>query len=138
MLGLIKLYFTSLIVFLALDAVWLGFIAKDFYKQNIGFLMTDQIRWSPAIIFYLIFVVGLLVFVLLPLNENTSIYSVIAKGAFFGFVTYATYDLTNFATLKDFPLKVVIVDLAWGTFITAMVSLIVFLLKQSFPKFFQM
>lgn len=136
MIGLIKLYLTSLVVFLSLDMFWLGLIAKDFYKHNIGFLMTDQIRWSAAIIFYLIFILGLLVFVLLPMNENKNIWSVLAKGAFFGFVTYATYDLTNFATLKGFPLKVVIVDLLWGTFVSGLVSLIVFSLKQAFPKFF--
>jgi uncharacterized membrane protein len=102
--------------------LWLGLIAPSFYKAQIGHLMTDTIRWPVAIAFYLIFLVGLLIFVLMPALEARSFVHAVVYGALFGFFTYATYDLTNWATLRDWPMLVSIVDIAWGTVLTGAVS----------------
>jgi uncharacterized membrane protein len=119
----IKLYLTALPVFFAIDMIWLGFIAKGFYTQQIGFLMKPDINWTAAIIFYLLFIVGLVIFVISPAIEKSSWVFALFSGALFGFITYATYDLTNLATLKDWPLLVTVVDLAWGAVLAASVSI---------------
>ena len=122
----IKLYAIALPVFFAIDMVWLGLVAKNFYKSQIGFLMRSDINWTAAILFYLLFIVGLVLFVIAPAVEKGSWMYALLFGAFFGFITYATYDLTNLATLKDWPLSVTIVDLAWGTALGALVSVITY------------
>lgn len=122
----IKLYSIALPVFFAIDMVWLGLVAKDFYKGQIGFLMKPNINWTAAILFYLLFIAGLVLFVILPSVEKGSWMQALLLGAFFGFVTYATYDLTNLSTLKDWPLLVTIVDLMWGTVLGALVSVITY------------
>jgi len=122
----IKLYAIALPVFFAIDMIWLGLIAKNFYKNQIGFLMKPDINWTAAIIFYLLFIVGLVLFVIAPAVEKGSWTYALLFGALFGLITYATYDLTNLATLKDWPLLVTIVDLAWGATLGALVSVITF------------
>lgn len=118
----LKLYFIALPLFLIIDALWLGLIAKNFYREQIGFLMKPDINWVSAIIFYILFVVGLVLFVISPALVKDSWVYALAFGALFGLITYATYDLTNLATLKDWPLVVTVVDLIWGAFISAAVS----------------
>ncbi|MCX6820114.1 MAG: DUF2177 family protein [Candidatus Adlerbacteria bacterium] len=118
----IKLYAIALPVFFAIDMVWLGLVAKDFYRGQIGTLMKSDVNWTAGIIFYLIFIVGLVVFVITPAVERGSWTHALLFGALFGLVCYATYDLTNLATLKDWPLLVTIVDLAWGAVLAASVS----------------
>lgn len=120
-------------VFFAIDMVWLGVVAKNFYSNQIGHLMKTNVGWAPALIFYLLFIVGLLVFVILPALEKKDIMHAVLYGAFFGLITYATYDLTNLATLKDWPLTVTIVDLIWGAVLSASVSSITYLI---FTRFF--
>ena len=110
--------------------VWLGLVAKNFYKDQIGFLMTPNINWTAAIIFYLIFIAGLVLFVISPAMEKGSWVYAILFGALFGFITYATYDLTNLATLKDWPLMVTIVDLIWGAVLAASVSTITYFIAS--------
>lgn len=105
-----------------LDYIWLGFIAKKLYYAEMGKLLLDKPNMGAALVFYLIYVVGVLVFVVNPALVKESWQYALGMGALFGLVAYATYDLTNLATMKDFPLKIVIIDLAWGTFITATVS----------------
>ncbi len=122
----IKLYAIALPVFFAIDMLWLGLVAKDFYKSQIGFLMKPDINWTAAILFYLLFIVGLVLFVIAPAVEKGSWMYALLFGAFFGFITYATYDLTNLATLKDWPLLVTIVDLAWGATLGALVSVVTY------------
>ena len=124
----IKLYAIALPIFLAIDMVWLGLVAKNFYKSQVGFLMKADINWTAAILFYLLFIVGLVLFVILPSVEKGSWMQALLLGAFFGFITYATYDLTNLATLKDWPLLVTIVDLAWGATLASLVSVIAYFL----------
>ncbi len=118
----IKLYLIALPVFFAIDMTWLGFVAKNFYRGQIGFLMKSNINWTAAIAFYLLFIVGLVVFVISPALEKSSWMHALLFGALFGLITYATYDLTNLATLKDWPLLVTMVDLAWGAVLAASVS----------------
>jgi uncharacterized membrane protein len=115
-------YVLTAIVFFSIDLIWLGVIAKDLYRKQIGFLLADQVNWAAAIIFYLLFIVGIFVFVILPSLEKNSLMHAILLGGFFGFITYATYDLTNLATLKNWPLSIVFIDLAWGTVLTSAVG----------------
>lgn len=118
----LKLYAIALPVFFAIDLVWLGLVAKDFYREQIGYLMRSDVNWAAAILFYLIFIVGLVFFVIAPAVEKGSWTYAVLAGALFGLVCYATYDLTNLATTKDWPLLVTIVDLAWGAVLAASVS----------------
>jgi uncharacterized membrane protein len=124
----ITLYLIALPVFLAIDMVWLIFVAKNFYAQQIGFLMKTEINWPAAIIFYLIFIVGLVVFVITPALEKNSWSHALIYGALFGLVAYATYDLTNLATMKNWPVIITIVDLAWGMTVAASVSIVTYLI----------
>jgi uncharacterized membrane protein len=126
----LKLYSIAIVVFFAIDMLWLGLVAKNFYSQQIGFLMKSNINWVAAIIFYLIFVVGLVLFVISPAIEKQSWTHALIFGALFGLITYATYDLTNLATLKDWPLLVTVVDLIWGTVLAASVSVISFFIAS--------
>ncbi len=123
-----KLYLIALPVFFAIDMVWLGLVAKNFYAKQIGFLMKTNINWPAAIIFYLLFIVGLVVFVISPSLEKKSLIHLFFLGALFGLITYATYDLTNLATIKDWPLLVTIIDLIWGMVLSVLVSSITYLI----------
>jgi len=126
----IKLYLLTLPVFFAIDMVWLGLIANKFYQQQIGHLMTKNVNWVAAIIFYLLFIAGLVYFVIAPGLAKQSWQQVIIAGALFGLMTYATYDLTNLATLKDWPVLVTVIDLIWGMVLSTSVSLIAYFLAQ--------
>ena len=122
----IKLYAIALPVFFAIDMVWLGLVAKGFYAKQIGPLLKPDVIWTAAIIFYLLFVVGLVVFVIMPAIEKNSWTHALLFGALFGLVCYATYDLTNLAVTKDWPLLVTIVDLVWGAVLAASVSAVTY------------
>ncbi len=126
----IKLYAIALPVFFAIDMFWLGIVAKNFYRAQIGTLMKSDVNWIAAIIFYLIFIAGLIVFVISPAVEKGSWTYAILFGALFGFVCYATYDLTNLAVAKDWPLLVTIVDLIWGAVLAASVSVLTYFIAN--------
>ena len=115
-------YLLTMLVFFAIDMVWLGFIAKNLYRKYLGGFLSDTINWKAAIIFYLIFIIGIFIFAIMPAIEKNSMAKAIIYGAMFGFFTYATYDLTNLATLKNWPLQIVFIDMAWGALLTALVS----------------
>ncbi len=117
----LKLYLIALPIFFLVDMIWLGVIAKNFYKNQIGFLMKPDVNWTAAIIFYLLFLVGVVLFVIEPALEKKDLMFALSRGALFGLITYATYDLTNLATLKDWPLKVVVVDMIWGAVLSGTV-----------------
>ena len=119
---MIKMYLIALIIFVIIDGIWLGFIAKDLYRKELGHLLASNPNWTSAVIFYLLFLVGLVYFVINPGIEKESIMTVVISGALFGLLTYATYDLTNLATLKEWPLKITIIDLIWGTSLSTIVS----------------
>jgi uncharacterized membrane protein len=124
----IRLYAIALPVFFAIDMIWLGLIAKDFYRAQIGALMKPDVNWLAAVVFYLIFIAGLVVFVISPAVERHSWSNALLFGALFGLVCYATYDLTNLAIAKDWPLTVTLVDLAWGGVLAASVSTVTVLI----------
>ena len=122
MIYYLKLYLASLVVFFAVDMLWLGLVASSFYKKHLGYLMAPTINWYAAIIFYLLFILGILVFVVLPGIKENSLTNTILRALLFGLITYATYDLTNLATIKDWPLTVTLVDLVWGMVLSTIVS----------------
>ena len=124
----IKLFLIALPVFFIIDMIWLVLVAKNFYKAQIGFLMRPDINWPAAVIFYLLFIAGLVTFVINPAVEKCSWTHALLFGAFFGLITYATYDLTNLATLKDWPILVTVVDLIWGMVLSASISVITYLI----------
>lgn len=115
-------YLLTAVVFFAIDLLWLGVIAKGLYNKWLGHLLAEKVNWIAAIVFYLLFIVGIFIFSILPAVDKNSVSRAIILGALFGFFTYATYDLTNLATLANWPLKVVFVDIAWGMVLTASVS----------------
>ncbi len=115
-------YAITLPVFFAIDLVWLGVVARDFYRRQLGHLLSAQVNWPAAILFYLVFIAGIVFFAIRPALEAGSGLRALAYGAFLGFLAYSTYDLTNQATMRDWPTLVTVVDLAWGTVLTALVS----------------
>ncbi len=126
----LKLYLIALPIFLAIDMFWLGLVAKNFYRSQIGSLMKSEINWIAAIIFYLLFIVGLVLFVIIPALDKNSCLKAAVFGALFGLIAYATYDLTNLATLKDWPLMLTVVDLIWGMALASSVSVITYLIAS--------
>ena len=115
-------YAAAAVVFLGLDFVWLGVVAKNAYRSWIGHLMRDEIHATAAILFYLVYVVGLLIFAVAPALKDAAWQTAALYGALFGFFAYGTYELTNYATLKDWPVAMVAVDLAWGTALSAVAA----------------
>ena len=126
----IKLFLIALPVFVVIDMIWLVLVAKNFYQEHIGFLMRPDINWLAAIIFYLLFILGLITFVISPALDRHSWSHALLFGALFGLITYATYDLTNLATIKDWPLIVTIVDLIWGAVLACSVSVITYFIAD--------
>ena len=118
----LKLYLLTALVFFAIDLVWLGVVAAQFYQRQIGYLLAAQVRWVPAVLFYLIFITGLLVFAVLPGLTAGSLGRAVMLGAFLGFMAYATFDLTCLALFRGFTVTVVVVDLIWGACLSAVVS----------------
>jgi uncharacterized membrane protein len=112
-------YAAAALVMVALDAVWLGLVAKTYYQQGIGHLMAENPRVLVAALFYALFVVGLVIFVVAPGGQTGTWQSTLLRGVMFGFFTYATYDLTNLATLKDWPIGLSLMDMAWGATVSA-------------------
>jgi uncharacterized membrane protein len=117
-------YATTLAVMVAIDLLWLGVIAKPLYQQGIGHLMADEPNLVAAAMFYLLFPLGLVIFAVIPNSLNELIAAgwlrAACAGALFGFFAYATYDLTNLATLKLWPVRLALIDIAWGTFVSAL------------------
>lgn len=119
---MLRTYAVAIVTFFALDLLWLGVVAKGFYRTQMGHLLRPDVQWGPALLFYLIFVAALVVFVVQPALEKQSLRHALLYGAFFGLATYAAYDLTNLALAKDFPTIVAVVDLAWGALLSATVA----------------
>ena len=118
------LYLVTLVVFFLIDMVWLGAVAKGLYRKHLGPLMGPKVVWPAAILFYLLFIVGLVVLVVRPALVRGEPLQALLLGALFGLISYSTYDLTNLATLKDWPLIVTVVDLVWGTVLGGLVSFV--------------
>lgn len=114
----IPVYLLLIPIFFAIDLVWLGFVAVDLYDDQIGFLLADQINWVAAIVFYLLYIAGIVYFAVAPGIAKRSLRYCLISAATFGFLAHATYDLTNLATIDGWPLQVTIIDLIWGTILT--------------------
>lgn len=121
-----KLYLLTVPVFFAIDLLWLGVVARGFYRDNLSHLLGPSVNWPAALVFYLLFIAGILYFATLPALAEGSLRRALVNGALFGFFTYMTYDLTNLATLPGWPLKVVLIDILWGTVLCAAVSVSAF------------
>ncbi|TKG94756.1 DUF2177 family protein [Puteibacter caeruleilacunae] len=119
---LIISYLLAFIVFLMIDMLWLGVIAKNIYHKHLEHLLAKHVNWPAAFIFYFIYVLGISIIAIYPAIEITSVNHAILMGALFGFFTYSTYDLTNLATLKNWPITIVIIDIIWGTALSTIVS----------------
>jgi uncharacterized membrane protein len=120
----VKTYLLTVPILFVIDMLWLGFFAKDFYRAQIGFLLRTEFNWVAAILFYLLFIGGVLFFAVAPALEAGGWQRALLYGALFGFLSYATYDLTNLATVRDWPILITFVDLAWGTFLSSVVAVI--------------
>lgn len=129
---LYKTYLIALITFLIIDIVWLGFISRNLYQEKIGGLLKADVSWTAAIVFYLLFIVGIVFFVIQPALAKESWRYALFAGGFFGMITYATYDMTNLATLKNWSLLITIVDIVWGTVLCGLTSLITFSFMKKF------
>ncbi|WP_313126266.1 DUF2177 family protein [Proteiniclasticum ruminis] len=130
----LKVYALTLVIFFLVDIVWLGVISKKLYKEYLGHLMAANVNWAAALVFYFLFIAGLVFFVIMPAIEKGDLMYAITVGAFFGLITYGTYDLTNLATLRDWPLNITIIDLIWGTFLNAATSGITYFVATSLLK----
>jgi uncharacterized membrane protein len=128
----IKNFMITFAVFMTIDLIWLGIVAKKLYNKYLGYIMAKNINWLAAIIFYIIFVVGLLIFVIYPAIAKDSLQYLIIYGMAYGFITYATYDLTNLATIKDWPIEITIIDLIWGTSLSTLTSYFSYLIINKF------
>ena len=120
----LKLYLITFLAFLGIDSLWLGLVAPSFYKSQIGYIMAENPNFFAAGLFYLLFIFGMVVFIVEPGVREQTLMQAVARGALFGLVTYATYDLTNLATLEGWPILVTVVDLIWGTVLSAAVTLV--------------
>lgn len=130
----LKLYFITLVAFLGIDALWLGLVAPSFYRSQIGYIMAENPNFLAAGLFYLLFIFGMVIFIVEPGVREQTLMQAVTRGALFGLVTYATYDLTNLATLEGWPVLVTVVDLVWGTFLSAAVTLVSVWVGKRFIK----
>ena len=126
----LKLYALTVPVFFVIDILWLGVVAKGFYRKKLNFILSPDLNWVAAIIFYLIYIAGIIFFAVRPAIIAASWSQAAGLGALFGFFTYATYDLTNMATIKNWPLAIVVIDILWGVCLCTVVSCLSFLISH--------
>jgi len=124
----------ALVLMFLIDVVWIGGIAMNFYRAEIGGLLSDTVNWPAAFAFYIFYIIALVILVLKPALEASSLKKALVLGAVFGFAAYMTYDLTNLATTRDWTLTITLVDLAWGTFLTTLVSGITYTVSKKYFK----
>ncbi|MFT5359716.1 MAG: putative membrane protein [Candidatus Paceibacteria bacterium] len=115
-------YLISTPIFFIIDITWLGFIAKPIYQKYLGYIMAENTKWGAAILFYLLFIAGLVIFAIAPALEKGSLTHAILYGALFGFFAYMTYELTNYAVIEGWPWQIVIIDIVWGIVLGGAVS----------------
>jgi len=125
-----KLYVLTVPVFFVIDIVWLGVIARGFYRRHLGFILSPDVNWVAAVTFYLIYIAGIIFFAVRPALASGRLSEAALIGGLFGFFTYATYDLTNMATIKGWPLKIVVIDILWGTCLCVLVAGLSFLIAK--------
>ncbi len=124
------IYLVAVFIFFVVDMIWLGIIAKNLYRNNLKGLLRDKPNWAAAVIFYLLFIVGIIIFAVAPAIRNDSLLNAVLYGILFGFFTYSTYDLTNYATLKNWPFNIVVIDIIWGMVLTGTVSTLSYLASK--------
>lgn len=112
------LFALTSIIFFLIDMLWLGYLARGFYRDKLGYLLAHKVNWTAAFIFYFLYIAGILYFVVVPGLHHGTVLSVLLNGALLGLLCYATYDLTNLATVKNWPISVVVVDIVWGMVLT--------------------
>jgi uncharacterized membrane protein len=122
------IFFIAFVIFFIIDILWLGLFAKNMYQSQIGFILAKKPNWYAAIVFYILYIVFLMIFAIMPALQTSSLNDAMLLGALYGFITYATYDLTNLATLEKWPLKVTIIDIIWGTLLGFSVSTLTYLI----------
>jgi uncharacterized membrane protein len=130
-LQFVYLYFITIPAFFLIDMLWLGLVANKFYQSQIGYLL-GPVNWVAAILFYLLYIIGIIIFAVHPALVSGSFGKAVLLGALFGFFAYATYDFTNLATVKDWPILVTVVDLIWGTVLTGSVAAVSYYLGKTF------
>lgn len=128
MVDFLKIYGVAFVTFITIDLVWLVFIANNLYKKYLGYIMRPDPNWGVAILFYLVYLAGVVFFVIHPALEKQSWKYALFAGMLFGLITYATYDLTNLATLKGWPVIITVIDLIWGSTLGGLVSLVTWLI----------
>ena len=126
----LKLYGLTIPIFFVIDILWLGVIAKGFYRRQLDFILSPQVNWTAAIVFYLAYIAGIIFFAVRPAINSNSWSMAAYLGALFGFFTYATYDLTNLATIKDWPVAIVVVDILWGVSLCTLVAALSFAVSK--------
>jgi len=126
MIDYFLVYLVMITVFLLMDFLWLGVLAKSTYQKYLGHLMREHTNWLAAIAFYLFFVLGILFFAVIPANEKMGFNYALLYGAFFGFFTYMTFELTALSVLKGWKLTIVFIDIIWGILISAFVAMVGF------------
>lgn len=126
--SLISTYLGSFAAFLAIDLLWLGVIAKNYYRTQLKGILTDAVNWPIAFLFYALFIVGVMYFAIIPGVEAKSLQKALLNGALFGFFTYATYELTNAATIVTWPKQLIVVDIVWGVVLTTSVAAVGYLI----------
>jgi uncharacterized membrane protein len=115
-------YIVAVPLFFTIDIIWLGIVAKNFYRRELGEFLAPVFNWPAAILFYLLFIAGIVFFAVFPALQEGKSMVALFYGMLFGFLAYATYDLTNLATLKNWPLSVTVVDMVWGAIISGVVA----------------
>lgn len=123
---IIYTYLLTLPIMFAFDFVWLSMVAKDYYNKLMSPVVTIQFNIPAAVLFYLIYVVGIFIFAVYPGVQSGDLGKTLLLGALFGFMCYMTYDLTNLATVKDWPMKLVVVDLIWGTVLSTFTAFVAY------------
>jgi uncharacterized membrane protein len=132
----ILLYLSTTVIFFAIDMIWLGWLAKDFYWEKLdGILTKGEVNWAAAGVFYALYIGGIIYFGTSAGFREETWKAALMNGALFGFFCYATYDLTNMALIKNWPLQVVVVDILWGTFLTGSTALLSFIIGKNWLSF---
>lgn len=125
------LFATALPIAFVIDLLWIGVVANRFYRESLGDLFAPNINWVAAIIFYIIFIAALTFFAIVPAIEAGNVWRAVMLGAFLGLTAYATYDLTNLAVIRNWPVLMSVVDMIWGTVMSASIAGITYLVAKS-------
>jgi uncharacterized membrane protein len=133
MLKYLGIYFSFLISLIAVDMIWLLVIAKTMYRDSMGDLMADEPKIVAGIAFYVLYAIGVCIFVIMPAINKQSWFDAVMYGALFGFFCYMTYDLTNLSVIRNFPTQLAFIDIAWGSFATALVSGVTYWVANKIP-----